>query len=48
MMNMRLLGKFGELQKQHQACQVCPFYQKNIKRMEDARAIENNEQAIAE
>jgi len=32
MMNMRLLGKYGEIQKIFKACQKCPAYDDNIKR----------------
>ena len=30
MMNMRLLGKYGHIQKMYKACQTCPFYDENI------------------
>jgi radical SAM protein with 4Fe4S-binding SPASM domain len=30
MMNIRLLGKYGQLQKLYEACQSCPFYKENI------------------
>ena len=46
MMNVRLLGKHGIIQKTHKACQTCPFYGKNVKRMNDARKLEENEKAF--
>jgi MoaA/NifB/PqqE/SkfB family radical SAM enzyme len=35
MMNMRLLGKYGHIQKMFKACQTCPFYDENIQRSQD-------------
>lgn len=32
MMNMRLLGRFGQIQKMFTACQTCPYYVRNIER----------------
>jgi MoaA/NifB/PqqE/SkfB family radical SAM enzyme len=32
MMNMRLLGKYGHIQKMYKVCQTCPFYSNNIER----------------
>jgi len=32
MMNVRLLGKYGQIQKRFKACQTCPYYDQNIKR----------------
>ncbi|MDP2653379.1 MAG: radical SAM protein [Candidatus Omnitrophota bacterium] len=34
MMNMRLLGKYGHIQKMYKACATCPFYDQNIRRAE--------------
>ena len=47
MMNVRLLGKYGQIQKMYQACQTCPSYQKNIERTLDLEGLEKNEKAIA-
>lgn len=47
LMNVRLMGKHGILQKRHQACTVCPFYEKNIKRMQDAINLEANAKACS-
>lgn len=30
MMKLRLLGKYGYIQKKNKVCQVCPFYEENI------------------
>jgi|CXWL01.1.fsa_nt_gi MoaA/NifB/PqqE/SkfB family radical SAM enzyme len=46
MMNVRLMGKYGQIQKIYEACQTCPFYDKNIKRMQDAVELEKNEKAV--
>jgi len=35
MMNMRLLGKHGHIQKMYKACQTCPYYDENIQRSKD-------------
>ena len=32
MMNMRLLGKYGQIQKIFKVCQTCLFYDENINR----------------
>ena len=32
LMNMRLLGKYGHIQKVNKACQTCPFYDENVER----------------
>ncbi|MCK4830407.1 SPASM domain-containing protein, partial [bacterium] len=37
MMNMRLLGKYGYLQKKFKECQRCPFYDKNIQCLQDLK-----------
>ena len=34
MMNMRLLGKYGRIQKMYKACQTCPSYDENIRRVQ--------------
>ncbi|MBF0504773.1 MAG: radical SAM protein [Candidatus Omnitrophica bacterium] len=31
MMNMRLLGKYGHIQKMYKVCGACPFYDENVK-----------------
>ncbi|MBF0504772.1 MAG: radical SAM protein [Candidatus Omnitrophica bacterium] len=36
MMDIRLLGKYGHVQKMYKACQACPFYDENIQRSQDA------------
>ncbi len=46
MMNMRLLGKYGQIQKIYKTCQTCPYYDKNIKRMQDVVDLEANEKAV--
>ena len=46
MMNVRLLGKYGQIQKMYKACQTCPYYDKNIKRMQDVVELEKNEKAV--
>lgn len=46
MMNVRMMGKHGIIQKRNKPCQTCPFYGKNIKRMQDALGLEKNEQAF--
>jgi len=33
MMNMRLLGKYGQIQKMFKGCHPCPFYKDNMKRL---------------
>ena len=43
MMNMRLLGKYGHIQKMFKACQTCPFYDQNIRRSKDLVEAEINE-----
>ncbi|MBL8013058.1 MAG: radical SAM protein [Candidatus Omnitrophica bacterium] len=48
MMNVRLLGKYGEVQKKYKACETCPYYEKNIKRMTDARQLGKNEQTLTQ
>ena len=47
MMNVRLLGKYGHVQKMFKACQTCPSYDNNIKRAKALAELEENEQAIA-
>ena len=39
MMNMRLLGKYGQIQKMFKACQTCPYYDENIKRAQDVSRV---------
>ena len=40
MMNMRLLGKYGQIQKIFKVCQTCPCYEENINRWQAlARSI---------
>ena len=46
-MNVRMLGKHGQLQKRYKACQTCPFYDVNVKRMQDVDGLANNEKAFA-
>jgi len=35
MMNMRLLGKYGYIQKKFSSCRHCPFYDENVQRSRD-------------
>jgi len=46
-MNMRLLGKYGQIQKMYKACQTCPFYDKNVKWEKDVAKLGKNAKAIA-
>lgn len=43
MMNVRLLGKYGQIQKQFKACQTCPEFKENITRMYHAAKMDANE-----
>lgn len=45
-MNVRMLGKHGHLQKRYKACQTCPFYDVNVKRMQDAVELNKNDKAF--
>jgi hypothetical protein len=47
MMNMRLLGKYGQIQKMFKACQTCPDYDENIRRSQTLAGLGKSEQAIA-
>jgi len=47
MMNMRLLGKYGQIQKMFKACQTCPYYDKNIERTKAVAELGINAKAIA-
>ena len=47
MMNMRLLGKYGQIQKMHKACGTCPFYDRNIQWAQAMDGLKENEQAAA-
>jgi MoaA/NifB/PqqE/SkfB family radical SAM enzyme len=47
MMNMRLLGKYGQIQKMYKACQTCPFYDKNVSWTKAMNGAEENAKAIA-
>jgi hypothetical protein len=42
MMNMRLLGKYGHIQKMFRACQTCPFYEQNVGRAQALVEVEIN------
>lgn len=46
MMNMRLLGKYGHIQKMYKACQTCPYYERNIQRAQALAELEAKEQAV--
>lgn len=46
MMNIRLLGKYGQIQKMFKACQTCPFYDQNIQRARDLTRSKKNEKAV--
>lgn len=46
MMNVRLLGKYGQIQKKYKACQTCPYYKKNIKRMSDVAKLDHKKEDI--
>lgn len=35
MMELRLLGKYGEIQKKYKACQDCPDFDENVRRLQD-------------
>lgn len=39
MMNMRLLGKYGQIQKMYQACQTCIYYVENTQREADLAGL---------
>ncbi len=39
MMNVRLLGGFGQIQKMFKACQTCSFYVENVQRIQDMSGI---------
>lgn len=45
-MNARILGKYGHLQKRYLACQTCPFYEVNLRRMQDVIELKENDKAI--
>ncbi len=47
MMNMRLLGKYGQIQKMHTACKTCPYYDENVQRAEDLKETLQNEKACS-
>ena len=47
MMNMRLLGKYGQIQKMNKACGTCPFYDRNIRWAQAMNGFKKNEQAVA-
>jgi MoaA/NifB/PqqE/SkfB family radical SAM enzyme len=40
MMDMRLLGKYGHIQKMYKACQTCPDYDDNIRRSHTLAELE--------
>lgn len=42
MMNIRLLGKHGKIQKMYDVCQSCPYYSENMAWMQDAAGLERN------
>lgn len=39
MMNVRLLGKYGQIQNMFQACQTCPFYEDNLRCLKALAAL---------
>lgn len=46
LMKMRLLGKYGYIQKMYKACQTCQHYEKNMKRIQNIVELEENEKAV--
>lgn len=46
-MKMRLLGKYGHIQKMYSACQTCSFYDQNIQRQEAMEHARQRQKAAA-
>lgn len=46
MMNVRLLGKYGQIQKIYKVCETCVDYKRNIKWIQDTIKLRKNDKAV--